>query len=236
MITGASSGIGEATARAAAKSGARVVLLARRQERINALALEIGNDALAMVCDVTQRDSVQQAVQAAISKFGQIDVLINNAGQGLHAGIEDIVIEDFQALLNLNTVAPLVMMQSIIPYMRKQGAGCIINISSGATLATYPGSAAYTSSKSALNMLSLVARLELAEAGIIVSIMHPFITATEFYRSVKSGTESAKSQEAESASIAQSPQLAANTILRLIESGDEQVDLVPKKYGGTFTG
>lgn len=236
LVTGASSGIGEATARAAVQSGACVVLLARRKDRIDALASELGDNALAVVCDVTRPELVKTAVDAAIERFGRIDVLVNNAGQGLHATIEDIGIDDFRELLDLNSVAPLVMMQAVIPYMRSQGAGSIVNVSSGATLATYPGSAAYTSSKSALNMLSSVARLELADAGIAVSIMHPSITATEFYGSVKSGLESAKAQEAGTASMAQPPALVAKMILGLIESGDAQADLVPKEYGGSFEG
>ena len=145
-------------------------------------------------------------------------------------------IDDFRDLLNLNSVAPLVVMQAVIPYMRSQGAGSIVNVSSGATLATYPGSAAYTSSKSALNMLSSVARLELADAGIVVSIMHPSITATEFYGSVKSGLASAKAQEAETESFAQPPKLVAEIILGLVRSGEAQADLVPKEYGGSFEG
>lgn len=233
LVTGASSGIGEATARAASKSGARAVLLARRKERIDALAAEIGNGALAVACDVTDDQAVQHAVDVAIEKFGRIDVLINNAGQGLHADIEDIGIEDFRALLDLNTIAPLVVMQKVIPHMRRQGAGCIVNISSGATLATYTGSAAYTSSKAALNMISSVARLELAHAGIIVSTVYPSITSTEFYGSVKSGADLARDQEAGTASIAHSPELVAETILGIIRSGEAQADLVPREYGGS---
>jgi NAD(P)-dependent dehydrogenase (short-subunit alcohol dehydrogenase family) len=235
VVTGASSGIGEATARAAARSGARVVLLARRKDRIDALAAELGH-ALAVPCDVTRTEQVQHAVQTAIETFGRVDVLVNNAGQGLHATIEDIGIDDFRELLNLNLVAPLIMMQAVIPVMRRQGGGIIVNISSGATLATYPGSAAYTSSKSALNMLSSVARLELADVGIAVSVMHPSITATEFYGSVKSGLDSAKAQEADTVSFAHPPELVAETILGLIETGDAQADLVPEDYGGSFKG
>ena len=236
IVTGASSGIGEATARAAALSGARVVLLARRKDRIEALAREIGNEALAVVCDVTHPEQVKQAVQAAAQKYGRIDVLVNNAGQGLHATIEEIGIEDFKDVLDLNCVAPLVMMQAVIPHMRSQGAGSIVNVSSGATLATYPGSAAYTSSKAALNMLSSVARLELADAGIAVSIMHPFITATEFYGAVRSGLQSAKAQEIQTASFAHPPERVADMILELVRSGNAQADLVPKDYGGSFEG
>ena len=120
--------------------------------------------------------------------------------------------------------------------MRKQGAGSIVNVSSGATLATYPGTAAYTSSKSALNMLSSVARLELANAGIAVSLMLPSMTGTEFYGAVKSGAEMAREQESNAASFVHSPELVAEAILGLIRSGDAQADLVPEAYGGSFKG
>jgi short-subunit dehydrogenase len=159
---------------------------------------------------------------------------VNNAGQGLHASIENIGVDDFRELLDLNLVAPLVMMQAVMPHMRKQGAGSIVNVSSGATFATYPGSAAYTSSKAGLNMLSSVARLELADEGIVVSTMYPSITATEFYSAVKAGSESAKAQETDTAAFAHPPELVANSILALIRSGDAQADLVPEAYGGSF--
>jgi NAD(P)-dependent dehydrogenase (short-subunit alcohol dehydrogenase family) len=235
IVTGASSGIGAATARAAARRGASVVLLARRKERIDALAAELGS-ALAVACDVTDPEQVRVAVERAVERFGRIDVLVNNAGQGLHAGIEEIGVADFRGLLDLNLVAPLVVMQAVIPVMRSQGGGSIVNVSSGATFATYPGTAAYTSSKAGLNMLSAVARLELAQAGIVVSVIHPSITATEFYGSVRSGRDTAKAQEAETASFAQPPELVADTILDLIRSGDAQADLVPEAYGGSFKG
>lgn len=235
LVTGSSSGIGEATARAAAKAGAFVVLLARREGRIASLAAELGN-ALAVPCDVTRPEQVHHAVQSTIEQFGRIDVLVNNAGQGLHGDIEDIGVDDFRALLDLNLVAPLVLMQAVIPFMRQQGAGSIVNVSSGATLAAYPGSAAYTSSKAGLNMLSDVARLELADCGILVSLMHPFVTATEFYGAVRSGADTARAQEADMASIAHTPGLVADMILDLIRTGAAQADLVPAAYGGSFKG
>jgi NADP-dependent 3-hydroxy acid dehydrogenase YdfG len=235
VVTGASSGIGEATARAAAALGARLALLARRTERIQAIASEL-HDAQALTCDVTRPEQVKQAVDDILSRYGRIDVLVNNAGQGLHARVDDIGIDDFRALLDLNTIAPLVMMQAVLPSMRRQGAGSIVNVSSGATLATYPGSAAYTSSKAALNMLTDVARLELADAGIVVSNVLPFVTATDFYGAVKSGKAAATSQEAETASIAHSPHRVAEVILDLIRSGKAAADLVPNTFGGSCDG
>ena len=114
MVTGASSGIGEATARAANLAGARVVLLARRKSRIDALAAEF-TDALAIECDVTHPDEVQAAVSSAWKRFGRIDALVNNAGQGLYASVEDIDIADFRELIDLNLVAPLVAMRRWFP-------------------------------------------------------------------------------------------------------------------------
>jgi len=235
VITGASSGIGEATARAAAQAGARVLLLARRKSRLDALAAEC-TGALAVACDVTREEEVKRAIDHTLATFGRIDVLVNNAGQGLYAAIDEITATDFKALLDLNLVAPLMMMQAVIPVMRQQGAGSIINISSGATLAAWPGSAAYTSSKAALNMLSDVARLELADAGIAVSTLLPFMTRSEFYHAVKAGQQQATAQEAQSASFIHTPEQVAREILALIKSGAARGDLVPVEFGGSYRG
>ncbi len=236
LITGASSGIGTATARAAARAGARVVLIARREDRIRQLAEELG-EAVPVRCDVTDSEQVAAAVHAATSAFGQIDVLVNNAGQGLQAGIEEIDPEDFRALLDLNLVAPLVTMQAVLPTMRKQGAGSIVNVSSGTTFSALPGSGAYASSKAGLNMLSAVARVDLASAGIAVSTMYPFITDTEFVESLRSGKEAASRMMSRSeAPQAHSPELVADAILDLVETGAEQADLVPRQFGGSYEG
>lgn len=233
IITGASSGIGEATARAAFSAGARPILLARREDRIARLAAELGNT-LPVRCDVTDKAQVAAAVQSAQKKYGRIDVLINNAGQGLEAAVEDIGIEDFRDLLNLNLVAPLITMQAVIPHMRAQGGGSIVNVSSGITFFPRPHSGAYNSSKTGLNMLSSVARAELAEEGIVVSTMLPFVTATEFNDALKAGREAAKEEAAASASFAHTPDRVAQKILDLIRSGNERADLVPQRFGGSF--
>ena len=179
LVTGASSGIGAATARAASQAGGRVVLAARREDRIRQLADELG-EAVPVRCDVTDAGQVEKAVTTATDAFGRIDVLCNVAGQGLHAPLEQIDPDDFRAVLDLNLVAPLVTMQAVIPIMREQGAGSIVNVSSGITFSALPGSAAYGASKAGLNKLSAVARAEFAAAGVVVSTMYPFITDTEF--------------------------------------------------------
>jgi NAD(P)-dependent dehydrogenase (short-subunit alcohol dehydrogenase family) len=237
LITGASSGIGEATARAAAAAGARVVLAARREERIRELAEQLPG-ARAVACDVTDVDQLAQAVQTAVDAYGRVDVLVNNAGQGLHVPLEDVDPADFRAVLDLNVVAPLAAMQAVLPVMRRQGAGSIVNVSSGTTLVVRPGAGAYAASKAALNMLSSVARLELADAGIAVSTVYPFITATEFHSSLRAGELRAPPVSAETPRELrpQRPEQVAEVILELIRTGAERADLVPTRFGGTYEG
>jgi NADP-dependent 3-hydroxy acid dehydrogenase YdfG len=233
LVTGASSGIGAATARAASRAGARVVLIARREDRIRELAKDLG-DAVAVRCDVTDAGQVDAAVRAAMDAFGRIDVLCNVAGQGLHAPLEQIAPDDFRAVLELNLVAPLVTMQAVLPVMRKQGAGSIVNVSSGITFSALPGSAGYGASKAGLSKLSAVARAELADAGIAVSTMYPFVTDTEFTETLRGDIDSASELESSHAPEPQSPDQVAEVILDLIKTGAEQADLVPEGFGGTY--
>ena len=230
VVTGASSGIGEATARAAAARGARLVLAARREERILALAKELER-AVAVRCDVTDPTQVGALVQSAHASFGRIDVLVNNAGQGLQAGVEQTALDDFRALLELNLVAPLSLMQAVIPGMRAQGSGSIVNVSSGTTFSDSPGTAAYVASKIALERLTAIARVELEGSGISVSTVIPFATSTEFVTSLRAGRSEAK------AGLAgvdfDRPERVAEAILELVNTGAAQADLVPVAYGGS---
>jgi NADP-dependent 3-hydroxy acid dehydrogenase YdfG len=130
VVTGASSGSGEATARAAAASGARLVLAARRANRLQSLAAEIGG-AIAVPTDMRDAKQVSRLIDAAHEEFGSVDILVNNAGQGLHVPVEKIVLDDLAAIVELNVYGALRAMQAVIPYMREAGAGCIVNVSSG---------------------------------------------------------------------------------------------------------
>ena len=233
LVTGASSGIGAATARAASDAGARLVLAARREDRIQALAHQLGN-AVAVACDVTDAQQVARVVRIGLETFGRIDVLLNIAGQGLQGGIEEIKPEDFRAILDLNVVAPLLTMQAVLPTMRAQGGGSIVNVSSGITFGALPETGGYSASKAALNKLSAIARAELTKANITVSTMYPFITKTEFSTSLRAGHESAARLEASHAPQPQKPEQVARVILDLVRSGAEQADLVPKELGGTY--
>ena len=233
LVTGASSGIGAATARAASRAGARVVLAARRQDRITQLAAGLG-DALAVRCDVTDAGQVADAVRATTDKFGRLDVLVNSAGQGLTASIEETDPADFRAILDLNLTGPLITMQAVLPVMRAQGGGAIVNVSSGTVFSVLPLSGAYAASKQGLAMLSATARLELADTGIAVSTFYPFVTSTEFIDSIKAGKEAATQMMSDGGLKAQPPELAADAIIDLIRSGAERADMVPQQFGGTY--
>jgi NADP-dependent 3-hydroxy acid dehydrogenase YdfG len=222
VITGASSGIGEATARRLARDGARVVLAARRTDRIQALAAELG-DALAVTTDMRDPGQVRALIVAAVDTYGGVDVLVNNAGQGLHVPVMDIALDDLMAVTELNFYAPLVAMQAAVPVMRERGGGSIVNVSSGTTLMVPTGTAGYAATKAALNMLSRVARAELADQGIAVSVVYPFVTATEFHDTLRAG----KGPGGRPGLEPQPPQLVADAIAHLIATGEEEAILVP---------
>ncbi|HEX4187487.1 MAG TPA: SDR family oxidoreductase [Solirubrobacteraceae bacterium] len=224
IVTGASSGIGQATARRLAGEGARLVLAARRTERIQALAAELGQ-ARAVTTDMRDPAQVRALVAAATDAYGGVDVLVNNAGQGLHVPVMDIALDDLEAVTELNFYAPLVAMQAVAPIMRKRGGGSIVNVSSGTTLMLPTGTAGYAATKAALNMLSRTARAELADDGITVSIVYPFLTATEFHETLRAGAGARRRPGLEP----HSPELVADAIAQLIQSGGEQAVLVPEQ-------
>lgn len=219
LVTGASSGIGLATVRLAADRGATVVLAARRIGRLKALEEELPS-ALAVQVDLRSPDDVRRMVRTALDAYGRIDVLVNNAGQGLHVPIEDVQIEDLAAVTELNVYAPLIAMQEVLPAMRRQGGGAIVNISSGTSRMALPGAGAYAATKCALNMLSQVARVEWARDGIAVSLVLPSITATEFHQVLRAGQMAGKPPFA-----AHPPELVAEAVLRAIETGEEEIVL-----------
>lgn len=179
IVTGASSGIGLATAKHLAGQGAKVVLASRDPEKLQTIEKEIAGS-FAVPTDVTKPEEAVQLVDKAIEKFGRVDVLVNGAGQAMAAPVEKINIDGYRKLLELNVVAPLNLMQLVIPQMRKQGSGTILNLSSQASLKFIPYIAGYASTKYALNNLSLTAREELAKDNIVVSVIRPGIVDTGF--------------------------------------------------------
>jgi short-subunit dehydrogenase len=179
VITGASQGIGLATAKLLATQGAKVVLAARSADTLHALEKEIPNS-FAIPTDMRKPDGIKNLINKTVEKYGRIDILINNAGQGLYSPVENIDVEKYKDIMELNVYGVLIAMQTAIPQMRKQGGGIILNISSRVSKNYFPGLAAYASTKYALNAISLTARQELAKDNIIVSVMHPKLTTTNF--------------------------------------------------------
>lgn len=179
LITGASEGIGAALAVALAAKGARLVLAARSEDKLKSLAARLPGAVYARI-DLRAPGDARRMVEAAIGAFGRVDLLVNNAGQGMYGSVESIDIDQYMSMMELNVYAPLRAMQLVIPRMREAGGGMILNISSMVSKNAYPSLGAYASSKYALNALSLTARAELAKDGIVVSVFHPRMTATRF--------------------------------------------------------
>ena len=179
IVTGASSGIGLATSRSLSNAGGKVALLARSAETLSELATELP-DSLAIPVDVTDFSALRQAINDVASHYGRIDGLINNAGRSYAASIEEIDPAIFDEIFHLNVLAPIVGMQAVIPIMRAQASGSIVNINSGTAFMTIQQYSVYSASKRALVGFGLTAREELASDGIVVSQVYPFVTATNF--------------------------------------------------------
>ncbi len=179
IVTGASSGIGRATAQRLAQEGTRVALVSRSQEKLEKLSSELPGSR-AFPADMTKISRIKSMVKEVQDHFGRIDILVNNAGQGYDAPVEKIALSTLRYIYDLNVIGPVIAMQQVIPVMRGQGGGTIINISSGTALMHLPGMSPYASSKRALAGFSLAAREELNKDKIVVSVVYPYITLTEF--------------------------------------------------------
>jgi len=220
IVTGASSGIGEATARLVHGRGGRLVLAARRGDRLQALAEQLPG-AIAVTTDVTAADQVEALVQRTLDTFGRIDVLVNNAGQGLHVPVESVALDDIRAVFELNVLAPLALMQAVVPIMRTAGAGAIVNVSSGTTRRTITGVGPYAATKAALNTLSEVARAELAGDGIAVSLVVPALTDTGFHDVLRAGFFDPKARPM------CTPDQVAHAVVEAIETAAAEIVVIP---------
>jgi len=187
VITGASSGLGEATARMLSAQGALVALGARRAGRIQSLAGELnssGGKALAVTTDVTRADQVKALVDAAAQAFGRIDVMINNAGLMPSSPLERLKIEDWDRMIDVNIKGVLYGIAAVLPYMKQQKSGHIINVSSVAGHKIRPGGAVYSATKHAVRVISEGLRLEVKPYNIRTTILSPGAVATELPGSI----------------------------------------------------
>lgn len=214
LLTGASEGIGLATARLLAQQGAKVALIARSEAKLQQLASELP-DSFAVVTNMRDDTAVRAMVNQVYQYYGRIDVLINNAGQGMHVPIEQADLNQYRSLFELNVVGVLSAMQVVIPLMREQGGGIIINISSGTSKMVLPNVGPYASTKYALNAITLTARLELARDNIRVGLVYPGITATDF---LKNAISVQTSNQRQSIMPIETPEQVAEKIAEAIQT------------------
>jgi len=183
IVTGASSGIGEATARRLANAGATLVLTARRADRLEALARELDPSrerVMQVPADITVAAEREALVAITLKRFGHIDALVNNAGYGHRGPLERVPLEALRRNYEVNVFAVIALTQRVLPHMRAQGHGRVINISSVAGKIARPLTSVYDSTKHALEALSDGLRGELAPFGIQVVVIRPGYISTEF--------------------------------------------------------
>ncbi len=226
IVTGASAGIGLATAKLLSKKGAKLVLAARSKDKLEQLAKELPNS-VAVVADMSKVQDVKRMVKQAVKHFGRVDILVNNAGQGYDVRVEKTNPETFRYLFELDVVGPIAAISEVVPLMRKQGGGAIVNVSSGTVLMQLEEMGPYSALKAALAQLSLTAREELKEEKIAVTVVYPYITLTDFEQntikdpSMQLQEETIEGQEAWAK--ADQPEYVAELIVGAVESGKAEV-------------
>lgn len=232
LITGASEGIGLVTARRFAEAGAKLALLARSGDKLEALAEELrgqGHEAIAVPADVCDPVQVNGAIEAVMMDYGRIDILINNAGQAAVGKVADLDVDDFRSIIEVNLLGAFRLMQAVIPVMRKQGGGLIINISTMVSKMNIPSLAAYAASKAGLNALSGTARVELAPENIRVITVFPRMTRTDFPKHSLGDTEFHERVHDNPNIPIDQPELVAEKILEAaINEPEEQYVVEPK--------
>lgn len=225
IVTGASSGIGLAAAELLTKRGAKVALVARSIDRLHKISQSL-QGSYPIRADMSREDDIKRMVRETKNHYGRIDVLINNAGQGYDAPVEKLNIGTYRKIFDLNVIGPLIAMQQVIPIMREQKEGMIVNISSGLALMSLPNMSPYASMKSALVNLSLTAREELKKDNIQVIVVYPYITDTDFEKNTTREIVEEISEHGEEHGALRppdSPEYVAQKIVEGIESGEAEI-------------
>jgi NAD(P)-dependent dehydrogenase (short-subunit alcohol dehydrogenase family) len=218
IVTGASGGIGEATARALAAAGYRVFGTSRRSPATRLPGVEY------LVCDVTNDESVRAAVGEVLQKTARIDLLVNNAGVGLIAGAEESSLEQAKSLFDVNLFGVIRLTNAVLPIMRRQGAGRIVNISSVMGLIPAPFMALYAASKHALEGYSESLDHEIRSSGVRVVLVEPAYTRTSFEGNVyradqelglyQAARTNAEGVMRDAMKVADSPELVASAVAK----------------------
>lgn len=211
LVTGASSGIGEAAALSLAAAGASVAVSGRRKERLDSLVRRIekaGGKGLALPGDVSIEADATRAVNDTVARLGRIDVLINSAGVNEAGGIESLPLDLWRKVIDINLMGTLYCCKAAVPAMKAQGGGDIINISSTAGRRAGAGFAAYSTSKFGVNGLTECLRQEVGGAGVRVCIIEPGATTTEIAESISD----LKAREAIRAHVTKEGAMAASDI------------------------
>jgi len=181
IVTGASTGIGRATAVAFAAAGARVVLAARQADRLREIAAAQPDRFLVVPTDVTRDADVARLVDTTLQRWSRVDILVNNAGLGMRVPVETMPLADAQHLLDVNFFGVVRCTQAVLPVMRRQGRGQIVNVGSILSLLATPRNAVYAASKFAVRAFSDALRIELHGSGIDVILIMPGYTDTPFF-------------------------------------------------------
>ncbi len=192
IVTGASSGIGEATARVLAAEGYEVALIARRAERLDMLTKEIeeaGGRALPIVADLADEEATDHAARLALESFGQIDLLVNNAGYSPGAAIEQFTRSQLRHIFDVNLFAALQMIGAVTPVMRRQGSGRIVNVGSVAGMIPAPLAIPYGATKVGMHAATDALRLELAPWGIRLALVIPGFVDTAVFDNAREGAQ-----------------------------------------------
>ncbi|HCV00305.1 MAG TPA: short-chain dehydrogenase [Dehalococcoidia bacterium] len=228
VITGASAGIGRATAIRFARERASLVLAARSQEILEQLAENLEQryeiETLVVQCDVRNHKNIDSLIEAAIGKFGRIDVLVNNAGYGLYGRIEDTPEQAFRDVIETNVLAVHHTIRLVLPHMRQQGSGHIVNVGSIVGKRSWPYHGAYAASKFALTGLTQALRGELAGSGVTTTLVLPASTETEFF--AKAQTYSPEYAPAPLGPV-QKPDQVARTIVQSVRKPSPEQHLQP---------
>ena len=225
IVTGASAGIGRETALEFARQGARVVLAARREDRLHALATEIaalGGEALVAPTDVARSADIDRLVRVTLDRFGRIDVLVNNAGFGFSGTIEETTEADMRELMDVNYMSAFNATRAVLPHMRARRRGHIVNVASVVGKIAFPFHGAYSATKFAMIAMTEALRGELDGSGVTATVVLPGTTRTEFFDAQRTNDGHVSAPTGPQ----QNPDVVARAIVRSVRSATPEVNMV----------